>query len=86
LADLKFPKDINHYSLISAVPHVANWVEYKSIPLLSKERGGCAIDKKTPFLSGVDGVVSNFNIIRCASRFLDNHPVRSKSRWLRDVI
>jgi hypothetical protein len=24
-------------------------------------RGGCAIKKKVPFLSGADGVVSNFN-------------------------
>src|SRR5215471_8159231 len=32
-------------------------------------RGGCAINKKTPFLSGADGVVSKFQQkIRCATR------------------
>jgi hypothetical protein len=30
-----------------------------SIPLLFKE-GGCAINKKIPFLSGADGEVSKF--------------------------
>jgi hypothetical protein len=39
-----------------------------------------------PFLSGADGVVIMFNKTkRSASRFLHNHPVRSRIRWLRDV-
>ena len=37
-------------------------------------RGGCAINKKVPFLSGADGAVSNLNKIMCAARFLDNRP------------
>jgi len=53
-------------------------------PLRSfSRRGGCAINKKIPFLSGADGVVSNFkqNKVRCASinkeatRPFTNHPV-----------
>jgi len=35
---------------------VARWVHFP--PFL--RRGGCAINKKIPFLSGADGVVSNF--------------------------
>jgi hypothetical protein len=45
-------------------------------------RGGCAINKKTPFLSGADGVVSKFqqDKVRCAdiykeaTRRFTNHP------------
>src|SRR5215510_5929975 len=34
-------------------------------------RGGCAINKKIPFLSGADGVVSNFkqNMVRYADMY-----------------
>src|SRR5215813_3079882 len=46
-------------------------------------RGGCAINKKIPFLSGADGVVSNFkqNVVRYADIYMEatrpftNHPV-----------
>src|SRR5215510_5501396 len=46
-------------------------------------RGGCAINKKIPFLSGADGVVSNFkqNMVRYADIYMEatrpftNHPV-----------
>src|SRR5215510_5543716 len=46
-------------------------------------RGGCAINKKIPFLSGADGVVSNFeqNMERYADIYMEatrpftNHPV-----------
>src|SRR5215467_11295394 len=43
---------------------VARWVHS---PPFSR-RGGCAINKKIPFLSGADGVVSNFkqNMVRYA--------------------
>jgi hypothetical protein len=33
-------------------------------------RGGCAIKKKIPFLSGADGVVRSFEKIMCASLHL----------------
>jgi hypothetical protein len=36
------------------------WLRDGSIPLRFQRRGGCAIDKKVPFLTGADGVVSNF--------------------------
>ena len=46
-------------------------------------RGGCAINKKIRFLSGADGVVSNFkqNMVRYADIYMEatrpfaNHPV-----------
>jgi len=46
-------------------------------------RGGCAINKKIPFLSGADGVVCKFqqNKVRCANIYKEatrpftNHPV-----------
>ena len=46
-------------------------------------RSGCAIDKKIPFLSGADEVVSNFkqNMVRYADVYMEatrpftNHPV-----------
>jgi NitT/TauT family transport system substrate-binding protein len=40
-------------------------------------RGVCAINKLFPFPSGVDGVVRNIKETGCASRFVDNHPVRA---------
>src|SRR5262249_53280870 len=39
-----------------------------------QRRGGCAINKKTPFLSSADGVVGNFKQIRTRCDFT-NHPV-----------
>jgi hypothetical protein len=60
----------------------SGWLRDGSIPLLFKE-GGCAINKKIPFLSGADGVVSNSNKIRIATRAykeatrpFTNHPGR----------
>jgi hypothetical protein len=35
------------------------WLQQVHSPPFSR-RGGCAINKKAPFLSGADGVVSNF--------------------------
>src|SRR5437763_173991 len=48
------------------------WLRW-TFPAFSR-RGGCAINKKVPFLSGADGAVSNLYKIMCAARFLDNRP------------
>src|SRR5215469_14076760 len=56
-------------------------VEAGSFPSVFKE--GCAINKKIPFLSGADGVVSKFqqnkvryaDIYKEATRRFTNHPV-----------
>ena len=48
-----------------------------------QRRGGCALNKKIPFLNGADGVVIISNKIRCvtriyteASRLITDHPSR----------
>src|SRR5215475_4302728 len=61
--------------VIRTVPQVAirgrgGMVGCKTVPFPSfQRRGGCATNKKTPFLSGADGVVSDFQQkIRIAAR------------------
>ena len=56
-------------------------------------RGGCAINKKIPFLSGADGVVGKFqqnkvrfadiyaDIYKEATRPFENHPVCAAEEW-----
>src|SRR5215475_3580643 len=55
----------------------------KELPAQFLNRGGCAINKKIPFLNGADGVVSKFqqnkvryaDIYKEATQPFTNHPV-----------
>jgi hypothetical protein len=49
-------------------------VEASSFPSVFKE-GWLRLNKKVPFLSGADGVVSNFKQNKEATRPFTNHPV-----------
>src|SRR5262245_16113289 len=58
-------------------------VGFETAPFPSfSRRGGCAINKKVPFLSGADGVVSKFrqqkvrfaDIYKETTRLFTNHP------------
>src|SRR5215475_11817730 len=53
------------------------WAGCETGPFPSfSRRGGCAINKKIPFLSGADGVVRNFKQNKEATRLFTNHPGR----------
>src|SRR5215467_13406179 len=50
------------------------WGGCETGPFPSFSRGGRAINKKIPFLSGADGVVCNFKQNTEATRLFTNHP------------